>query len=294
VPFIQCDSSSVEAVFVGYYMGGQAGKDYIHLSKRGAHDWLCCKQLGWEFTPANAKRVKVEQGELRERMKRVGHGTNFGMRPYMMHMNDPEAFPSLLDAKKAQAFLFASIPALKEFQRECRERAQKEGYLTNAWGLRHYFYDVCTFARDDEGNLEYGDAGHPKVKHGKDSNRSIAFLPQSSNGLFQRDNLLILAVTPVEGEPPSLDAAEVVARWDEFVPAIKAGKTWQRFMPANVSVHDSGCLDTPVSLIDAGIDVLRRVMTRPIPEMGGLTVGAECEVGDDWLDMEKVGNWPML
>lgn len=296
MPFVQCDSSAVEAVLVGYYMGGPEGQAYIKLAKQGAHDWLTCKWLGWEFDPATSKARIAAAGHkpLRERMKTVGHMTNFGGRPYTMHMNDPEAFPTLKSAKDTQAFLFQSIPALKTFQRTTMERAQKEGYLTNAWGLRHYFYDVFTYQLDDDGKQVLGKDGQPKIKHGKDSNRSIAFQPQSSNGLFQRDNLLILAVTPIDGEPPSLDAGEVVARWDEFVPAIKAGKTWQRFMPANVSVHDSGCLDVPVSLVESATEALRRVFTRPVPELGGLTIGAECEVGDDWLDMEPVGNWPML
>lgn len=298
MPFVQCDSSAVEAVMVGYYMGGPEGKAYIDLAKKGVHDWLTCKQLGWAFDYLTAKHQILAAGQkpLRERMKTVNHMTNFGGTPYQMHVSDPDAFPALADAKKAQKFLFVSIPGLARFQRECRERAHKEGYLTNAWGLKHYFYDVGSFVLDELTGAQVIDeiTGQPKMKRGKDGNRSIAFLPQSSNGLFQRDNLIILAATPIDGEPPSLDAGEVTARWDEFVPAIKAGKTWQRFMPANVSVHDSGCLDTPVSLVSSAVEVLRTVMTRPIPEMGGLTVGAECEVGDDWLDMEAVGNWPML
>jgi hypothetical protein len=295
VPFIQADSSAIEAVMVGYYMGGPEGEAYIKLAKQGAHDWLCCRWLGWEFTPENAARVKRDHEELRERMKRVGHGTNFGMRPYLMHINDPAAFPTIQDAKKTQAFLFASIPALARFQRECRERAQKEGYLTNAWGLRHYFYDVFTYDLDDDGQQKLDDVtGQPKVKHGKDSNRAIAFLPQSSAGLKARDNLLLLGCTPLEAPQATLDMAFVTANWQDLKKAIRKGETWARYMAANVSVHDSYCLDAPVERVDQAIEVLRQVLTRPVPELGGLTVGAECEVGDDWLQMEKVATWKCL
>jgi hypothetical protein len=294
MPFVQCDSSAIEAVMVGYYMGGREGRDYVDLAKRGAHDWLVCKWLGWEFTPENKKRVKNEHGELRERMKRVGHGTNFGMRPYLMHINDPEAFPTLKSAKDTQEFLFTSIPRLRSFQRECRERAQKEGYLTNAWGLRHYFYDVFTYQLDDDGKLVLDQRGDPKIKHGKDSNRAIAFLPQSSAGMFARDNLLLLAVSPIEAPAPFTDVEQVMREWDVLQKAVKAGETWQRYMPANVSVHDSYCLDTPEELVEPAIEAMRQVLTRRVPELGGLTVGAACEVGDNWLEMEEVASWPML
>lgn len=295
MPFVQVDSSAIEAVMVGHYMGGKEGAEYVDLAKRGAHDWLTCKWLGWEFTPENAKRVKAEKGELRERMKRVGHGVNFGMRPWLMHINDPEAFPTYQDAKNTQKFLFDSIPRLGPFQQEIRDRAQAEGYLLNAWGNKHEFYDVRTYDLDDDGNRQIDDiTGQWKVKYGKDGNRAIAFLPQSSAGAFMRDSILLLDNSPIDG-PLITDVDYVMEHWFELQVAAKAGKTWRRFMPSSLSVHDALKLDVPVSITEYAAYTLLTLMTRKVPELGGLTIGAEAEIGDlNWLEMEGFAKWPML
>jgi hypothetical protein len=87
----------------------------------------------------------------------------------------------------------------------------------------------------------------------------VAFPPQNSAAAFSMDNLVLM---------------------DE---------TWLRdFMPANVQVHDGYTVDVPKELADAAAEELIRILTRPIPEMGGLRVGCEVEVGNNWKDMESI------
>lgn len=91
------------------------------------------------------------------------------------------------------------------------------------------------------------------TKDGKDSKRVVAFEPQSSNGTFQRDNLRLIAKT----------------EFGEYLCAI-------------ANVHDSMGLDCPNEKVEAATEALVEVFTRPIPQMGGLRIGAEVEVGSNW------------
>lgn len=185
--------------------------------------------------------------------------TNYGMGPKLMYMNNPEIFPSMKEAKRCQEFLFSQLPGLPRWHHEIRTRAQKEGYLQNPFGIRHYFYDVFTYQVTPSGSVIYGTDGLPKVKLGKDAKRAIAFLPQSSAGCFARQNIVRIGESPMEP-----------------------------YMPANITVHDGYCLVVPKNLVDKAIETLYTVLTRPIPEMGGLTIGCEVEIGDNWGEMEKV------
>jgi uracil-DNA glycosylase family 4 len=88
---------------------------------------------------------------------------------------------------------------------------------------------------------------------GPDSKRVIAYLPQSSAGSFMHDNLALI------------------------------GQTWLRpYMPAHVSVHDGYCVDVPLARKQEAAATLIEILTRPIPEMGGLRVGCEIEEGYNW------------
>jgi DNA polymerase I-like protein with 3'-5' exonuclease and polymerase domains len=130
-------------------------------------------------------------------------------------------------------------------------QAHKATYLTNPWGYRHYFYDV--FGKNREGERTLQD----------DAKRCVAFLPQSSAAAFMKDTLLIL--------------------WHEH--------PWVRpYLPANGSVHDSVCLDVPPDKVEAAVELLAKVMTREIPEMGGLRVGCEVKVGRNWAPYEETAN----
>lgn len=264
---VQMDFSAIESVLVGWFMGDAA---YIHLAKQSLHAYIAAHRLGKvhspaDFTSAIADWVKDEHEELYSLMKRTSHLSAYGGTPYIMWKTDEVTYPTLASAQQAQQIIFEALPGLKPWQFSVRARAQKEGFLVNPWGVRHYFFDVFTWAYDGEGKLQYLRDGSPKVKNGKDANRATAFLPQSSAGCIMRDVLRAL------------------------------GDTWMReYMPAAVSVHDAILLDVPKAKEEAAIADLADLMTRPIAKMNGLQIGVEVEVGDNWLEMKKVGKVPML
>src|SRR5690606_25060991 len=142
-----------------------------------------------------------------------------------------------------------ACPKLPEWHHTTRMTAHRQGYLTNPWGRRHYFWHV--FSRDRSG----------KIRIGEDGKACIAFLPQSSAADFQQDNALLLAEQIQERELPFI-------------------------IPANFLVHDSYCLAVPERYVDDAAALLRGVLTRPIPQMDGLTIGCEVKVGPNWADME--------
>jgi hypothetical protein len=240
--FVQADSSAIEAVMVGWFMGDP---DYIEIARKGVHAKLACARLGWEFDKPNVKRVKEEHALLYSQCKVTVHGTSYGMTPNLMTTLFPDLFPSRGEAEAFQRFFLEMVPKLGRWQHETRVRAHKETFLENPWKVRHYFYDVFNRINGE-------------LRQGSDGNRAIAFLPQSSAGCFMKDNIILL------------------------------GDTWAReFMPAHLSVHDSLCLDVPKELEMKAIETLIEILTRPIPEMGGLRVGCEVETGPNWGEMES-------
>lgn len=255
---VQADSSSVEAVMLGFFMGDA---HYIDLANKGVHSWLCCMELGMEFTPDNVEVIKEKHKGLYGQMKVTNHMTNYGGTPYVLWQTYPELFKTKKDAERAQGRIFQLIPTLAAYHHAVRYTAQKQSWLETPWRVRHYFFDVFTNKRDRFGNVIFDEAGRPKVVLGKDGKRCVAFKSQSSNGSFQRDNLLLLGATEA-----------------------------REWMPANVTVHDSACLDTPFRKVDRAIELLLEVMPRPIAEMGNLRIGCEVEVGLNWSDFDSKKN----
>jgi hypothetical protein len=270
---VQIDSSAVEAVMQGHYMNDV---DYMNLASKSIHAWLCCRKLGLEFTPANVDIVKEKHPGLYSKMKVTNYLTNFGGGPKLMHDTYPDDFPTLNDAKATQEDLYALLPSLREYHHAVRWEAHTKTYLTTPWGYRHWYYDV--FKASAEG----------AVVLSKDSKRCVALKPQNSNAAFQKDNLLLVGYSPIDGDP-ILTVGELDARWEELSALYAEGKTWGVFMGTNVTIHDSLCLDCPEELVERARDAMLAIFTRPIPEMNGLRIGAEVEVGDNWGQMEAFG-----
>lgn len=239
--FVEADSSAIEAVLTGHFMGSP---DFIDLARKGVHAFLTCFELDWEFTPANVAKVKADHGVAYARNKQVVYLTLYGGTPPMMTALYPEFFPDIPSAHKAQQRFFDACPGLAKWQNDTRLFAYRQGYLVNPWNYRHWFFDV--YAKTKDGGLVPG----------TDANRVVAFLPQSSAAAFMKDNVALLKQTP-------------------FWP-----------LPANGLVHDSYCLEVASTRIEEAVEMLTGILTRPIPELNGLTIGCEIKVGQNWADLK--------
>lgn len=254
--FVQADSTSIEAVIVGWLIGDQK---FIEVAKKSIHAYLCCAELKWEFTDENIDRVKTEHKALYNQFKTAVYLLLYGGDPYLMFMTNPEVFPTKEAAEIIQKKIFTLMPKLAAWHDTTREQAKKESVLRSPWGYRHYFYDVYTFKRYKNGDIEYNDHGLPKMKLGQDAKRALAFRPQNCAGGFCRDTLFLI------GE-----------------------SKWREFMPPNISVHDGYTLEVPEALKFEAADYLIEILTRPIPQMDGLRIGCEVEFGYNWAD---AGEW---
>lgn len=256
--FVGADSSSAEAVIQGWFM---ADTQFMEIAVQSIHGWLSTKYLGWEFNPDMLDKVKKEQKAVYDGMKVAFFTLGFGGSAYGMHMANKKLFPSVKRAEQIVDSIYQLIPSLESYHWNLRGLAQKQGYIISPWGLRFDFFDVYTYDRDTHGNIRYTTNGKPKLKLGKDGKAVVALLPQHSNSMFQRGNIIRLGR---EG--------------------------WEQYMPANLAVHDSITLHVPVAVEDRAAEALVSTMTRPIPELGGLRLGAEVEIGANWADYDKDAN----
>lgn len=253
--FVDADSTSIEAFIVGYLIGDE---NFMRMSGKSIHAWLSCQELGWEFNDDTMERVKAEHKGLYNRMKTAIYLLLYGGNPYLMHMENPENFPTLRDARLIQDKIFNLVPKLAEWQERTRDRAKREGVLTSLWGYKHHFYDVYTFKKNKQGVLLYDDHGKPIIKLGKDGKRSLAFEPQNTAAAFGRDSLLLIGQSP-----------------------------WGQYMSANCFVHDGYTLEVPEDLAEPAEQFLVDTLTRPVPQLGGHRIGCETGMGWNWAEVDK-------
>ncbi|KKM71512.1 hypothetical protein LCGC14_1429770, partial [marine sediment metagenome] len=93
---------------------------------------------------------------------------------------------------------------------------------------------------------------------GDDGKRSIAFGPQSDASAVQTEFLLKL--------------------W-----ANQRIRPWLRLI-----IHDEIALEVPQNMVQYAVEMAYKVMTAPIPELGGLSFGAEVSTGPSLGEMEVV------
>ena len=248
----------------GWYMGDP---NYTLAAKQDIHSYVTAKHLGLPWNKDTIKKIKTEFNALRDQFKRVNHALNYGATAYMIHMTSPDVFPSVKDAKIAVDSIMKSLPKLGKWHDALRTTAHETGKLTNAWGYTFYFHDVHSYKLDEFGRVQLDEWHQPIIKKGKDYNRLIAVLPQSSAAIFMRENVVEIG-------------KRVPDAW----------------IPANYSIHDAIYLLVPDNNqdIDYACDVIESVLTRPIPEMDNLTIGMELSIGKDWFNMEKIKTVDML
>lgn len=260
---IESDFSAIEAVLSGYFMGDP---NFIRLAALGVHGYHASHVVG---RPANLswsdselgkylKQIKREEPIQYDKSKRCTYGTLFGMGPFGLHKTYPELFPNLRTAAANQDLLYGICPKLKEWHNGLRYKAWKQGYLgggDHPFGFKHWFWDVFTW------NKWKGD-----WDLGKDAKRVVAFYPQSTAGGILYESCLEL----MTGER-------------------SIGHTYYGSTPIRALIHDSILLEIEEKYLDFVLSRLVEVMTRKLPNVGGLSIGVAIKVGKSWADMEEVG-----
>lgn len=189
------DYSAIEAVLVGY---DALSARYTRMAKLGIHDFVNAfvlrerlklttetPSLSWSDADLKAlfKDQKARFKPQREMCKRIVHLSNYLGTADRIYMMNRTTFPSRQAAYDLQSFYFELFPEIPKWHRRVCEQVQQTGYITNAWGYRHYYFSPFTFEPTPDGTFER--------QWGEDAKRLVAFGPQSNAaGIIKRAMLL--------------------------------------------------------------------------------------------------------
>lgn len=301
------DSAAIEAVLTGWFARDPLT---IRLAKLGIHAYVAGAlkevnqpaDLSWsdEDLAEHFKELKKKFPIQYSTAKRCVYLAFYGGGPKTMVEHYPESFPAgIKDATITLNLLFDLLPKLKQYQLQCRMDAEKRHHLGgphnggcnlncrdhHPHGYRHWFWAVTGYRRiTPEQRRKREQAGLPvvviegtsyAVGHGRDSERAVAFNPQSAAGGILYDSCLDLM--DQEGE--------------NYV-----GDLFHGFTPIRALIHDDILEELPDQKLEEGIYKTLAAMTRPLkefplpPEWGMgkyLSIGAVAEVGRNWKDMQE-------
>lgn len=269
---LEADSAAIEAVLMGFLCGDQ---ELIRLAKAGVHGFFASHVAGQPIDsklpfPALQKACKSwkkRDPELYERCKRTIHATHYGMTPFGMHDEYQDEFPTLAIATRFQRQYLNLYTSVESTINAVRLRAHKETFLDNHYQYRHRFYDVFSWDQKRYQNALRRGLGPAAAESkawvlGNDAKRCIAFIPQSDASAIQTEDLLHIGYSP------------------EIPPEVMG---WMRLI-----IHDSFVLEVPKAEADWVGQLMGSVMTRPRPELGGLSIGVEVKVGENLQDTSEL------
>lgn len=226
----------------------QEDDDYIALARQGIHDYVTFAEFGYPWDPSRIADLRKDPKY--EEARERNKRVVHGTNYGMTPKMMVMAYPDFFRTEKEATY------AQARYFEVCPRLGPWQHELRITAHRQTYLinpwsyrhYFYDVFTRNKKG----------EIVPGSDAKRVVAFLPQSSAACFMKDTLLILA-----------------------------DSRWAPYAPANVSIHDSICLDVPDALADEAEAWLLDTMTRPIPEMNNLRIGAECKRGKNWSDMKK-------
>ncbi|KKM95486.1 hypothetical protein LCGC14_1187610, partial [marine sediment metagenome] len=250
--WVTADSEAIEAVLVGYWAGS---KEYIELAKAGIHGWLASHVLK-EPIP-----LDIPFDELRRRCQ------EFKRRDTRVYDRCKRVTHLTAYLGTAQRILeeypddFANLKEAKDLQQTLTNLPQwqpiKEWHRRTAERAHHDTYLDNHFGYRHYFHHVYENRAGVWVL-GDDGKRSIAFGPQSDASAVQTEFLLKFRQNP------------------KIYPCLR------------LIVHDEIASLVPRNMVDYVIEEKHKVMTAPIPELGGLSFGAEVSTGANLGEMEVV------
>jgi uracil-DNA glycosylase family 4 len=175
--------------------------------------------------------------------KKVTHGLNYAEGAMKIaKINDlPYAEVKVLVDKWK-----AANPKTIAWQNETAARAKADGYLTNPFGRKRFFYTSSAHTE------------------------SISFLPQSCGA-----EILIRCMIALMYDRIGWPESEVQKVVQVYHPLPHPARLL-------VTVHDSFVLETPLNMVDEVKTVLEKVLTQPWKEFGGYSFPVETGVGGSW------------
>lgn len=205
-----------------------------------------------------SKYKKVRQGVAKPAVL----GNQLGLGAMKLYLQNKEYFASIKDAAEKQAILNNLFPKVARFKLSIREKAHRQGYLTNEWGYIQRFFEVFRWEWDVR-------ARRFIRKSGSESEKCIAFPIQSVAFGMIRYWLL------------QLESDGYLEKFN-FV----------------TSIHDSLVMMPRDEDIEECKSVMTKVMTAPCPmlinnatkDTGGLAVNIGFSSGKNWANYNEQTN----
>jgi DNA polymerase I-like protein with 3'-5' exonuclease and polymerase domains len=282
--FFARDYSGIEAVLVGYFA---MAPRYIRLAKMDVHSFYTAYAiheldgrikgndlplLSWDDDKLRARLAEIKKEFNHERntlYKHLIHGGNFKQGPKgaqeKIFLETGIEYPVSLVAK-VMSIYFELFPEIPKWHSTILHQAEKDGYIRNPFGYVHRFHKVFDYEKLD---------GIWHKKPGPDTNKVIAFLPQSTAAGIIKEAILRLFYNRFE----------------------EAGQYLR------LQVHDeifSECPEPIWQQIDAikKEEMERPIIALPLPASYGmgpyLSIDTEEKVGLRWGSMMGAGKFAKL
>ena len=246
---VEADSSAIEAVLVGFCAGD---RDYVRMAKLGIHDFVTANWIGRPVAP---DRSEAELRAAFREIKREHHDAREAAKRGVHGSNYLLTSHGLHDE---YAEYFPTRKKADEFQQfyfglfpKLRQWHQSTLERAHKEGYldNHYQY------RHYFWSVFQWDRRREQYVLGDDAKRSVAFVPQSDASAIQTEDILTLAGMP------------------EVEPYLR------------LIIHDSVVLEVPEREAEKVARLVHGVMTRPRPELAGLSIGAEVSWGPSLGEM---------
>lgn len=234
---VRADYKGIEAVLTGWFA---SDAEYMKLALIGAHAYntacylrdvmkqpITIPHVDSPELPPLLKQVKKANKTLYSKIKKVGHGINYGEGPFKIFDQNPGMFATRSEAKSLWAFIRKLIGKVIEWQNRTVLQAATTKKIVNPFGRPRWFWDIP----------------------GEDGPAAIAQQPQSTAA-----DIIFEAMLAVDADP-----------------LIGPYLVWQ--------IHDELVLDVPLEIKEQAAARLTEIMERPIPQLGGLVIGADVKIG---------------
>jgi DNA polymerase I len=249
---IEVDWKAIEALLVGFFAGDP---DYMQAAKIGVHDIFGSHLLVRKGILAAPK--SPYDADIAEWVSwfKSNHGDTRAVAKKRIHagaygqgaQNMAKDLGLPVEVVRELDLVFAAMaPRVAKWQNDTRWRAHAEGQLTNPFGYTLNFWNVF----EQRKNGTWGLA--------KEAWKALAFLPQSTGAAMCREAVLDVFAHPLHG------------------------KTFWLLVP----IHDSLFLECLAGHEAETIKIVRDIMQKPWPELGGLSVEVETKTGRDWGSMK--------
>jgi DNA polymerase I-like protein with 3'-5' exonuclease and polymerase domains len=248
---IELDWKAIEALLTGFFADDP---DYVRVSLMDPHSYLASflvgkpADLSWDDDRLGRYLKQIKKDHFFEREYLAKKANHSGNYGIGIKHLAEVLQSDFKTAKWVLEMMARAFPKVHKWKETTRMQAHLEQQLMNPFGYTRAFFEV--FKKNPKGEWI----------HGSEANEALAFLPQSTAAAMMRECLVIL------------DALQ--------------GHT--KYWWLLITIHDSIVIECIEGLEKKVISEIKKIMERPWPELGNLTVQVDAKMGMNWSQMKEL------